>query len=97
MRRSLKILLTASLVCLAAGTFFFQTRRHIAPEWALALPVGATLAGLFLISFIFRNERSDAEDREKRREIETAGEKVPGPKKLPARPVPIKPHGAAFG
>jgi hypothetical protein len=50
-----KSLLVASLATSVVGVFVSFTTMPFALVWTVALPSGAILGGLFLISFVFRD------------------------------------------
>ena|SRR5437764_15069949 len=59
-----KFFLTISLTAFAVG-FATASSSHIAPAWAVAMPIGAMCLGWFLIAFTLQNEvaRFDEETR----------------------------------
>ena len=50
-----KFFLTVSVTAFAVG-FATVSSNNIAPEWAVAMPIGAIFLGLFLIAFMLQNE-----------------------------------------
>jgi hypothetical protein len=59
-----KSLLGASLAMTVVGVFVSFTTVTLPLVWTVALPFGAILCGMFLISFVFRDHlfRSSQED-----------------------------------
>ena len=60
-----KWLLTLAATGLAGGVFVTLSHADLAPAWALALPLGVILAGLFLVTLLLQNEveKFDADER----------------------------------
>ena len=67
MKAMLKALLGFAVAGLVVGIVVMSSRARLDPLWTLALPVGVSFVGLFLISFLWRDElaRFDAEERAK--------------------------------
>ena len=67
MKAMLKVLLVIAVAGLVIGIMVTSSRARLDPIWTLALPVGVSFVGLFLISFIWRDElaRFDAEEHAK--------------------------------
>ena len=57
--------LALAVTCLIVGVFVSLSHGDLAPAWALALPLGVILTGLFLIRLLLQNEAAkfDADER----------------------------------
>ncbi len=67
MKAMLKALLAIAVAGLVIGIPVMCRREPLDPFWTLALPVGASFVGFFLIAFWWRDElaKFDAEERAK--------------------------------
>jgi uncharacterized membrane protein len=67
MKTMLKVLLAVGVAGLVIGIPVTFSHAQMSPLWTLALPVGVTFLGLFLITYLWRNElaKFDAEERAK--------------------------------
>jgi hypothetical protein len=66
-KRLLRLFLVLAVAGLVVGIPVTFSHARLALLWTLALPLGAVFVGLFLITYLFRNElaRFDAENRAK--------------------------------
>ena len=67
MNRLSKRLLAGCLAALGVGLYVSSTRTLPPALWALALPIGAVLYGLFLITYVFQREFAQSKREEKGR------------------------------
>ena len=56
MKAMLKALLVTAVAGLVIGVVVMCRHAQVAPLWSLALPLGASFVGLFLISYLWRDE-----------------------------------------
>src|SRR2546423_495784 len=56
-----KFFLTVSVAAFAVG-FATISSNNMAPEWAVAMPIGAIFLGWFLIAFMLQNEAAQFDE-----------------------------------
>src|SRR2546423_1779382 len=85
-----KFFLTVSLTAFAVG-FATVSSSHIAPAWAVAMPIGAMCLGWFLIAFMLQNEvaRFDEETRVRSELMKRYAPAMLPLVETPSEPVPI--------
>jgi hypothetical protein len=59
-----KLLLALAVTGLGGGIFLTVSRAKFPPGWAVVLPLGATVWGLFLITFLLQNEVAKFDEEE---------------------------------
>jgi len=90
-----KVLLIISVTALVVGIFVTLSRVDLAPAWTVALPLGVSCFGLFLITLLLQKEvaKFDEEERIKielanrssvSEKIETSGQKLPNVEEAPS-------------
>jgi hypothetical protein len=97
MNRLSKLFLAGSLATSAVGVFVSFTRMPLSPLWTIALPVGAILFALFLISIVFHKAFTDSDPGGQTDARRSQLRQQPSSEKGVPADTGMTPHRPAFG
>ncbi len=97
MNRLSKRLLAGCLVALGVGLYVSSIRTLPPALWALALPIGAVLYGLFLITYVFQREFAQSKREENERSQLPEQPDYTASEKDSQNDAAVTPHRPAYG